>query len=142
MYRFLLLFLPLFLAGLYLEMKRLAHALVKNLKSHVRLSEKLLALAFSAILLTVAVVAAWNYAHGGRSDLNALIENRRSILQEKQEAYAWVRQHTNLDTRIVAFEDVLLYLYTGRQAVRPISFLPSCCFTDGISILQADLDHI
>ena len=142
MERFLLLFLPLFLAGLYLETKRLVLALVKNLQFQARLTEKLLAGAFGAILLAVLCVAAWNYARGGRSELNALIESRRAILAEKQQAYAWVREHTSPETRIVAFEDVLLYLNTGRQAVRPISFRPSCCFTNEISILRTDLNHI
>ena len=142
MERFLLLFLPLFLAGLYLETKRLVLALVKNLKSQARLPEKFVAGAFGAILLAVSCVVAWNYVRGGRSELNALIESRRAILAEKQQAYAWVREHTSPETRIVAFEDVLLYLNTGRQAVRPISFRPSCCFTNEISILRTDLNHI
>ncbi len=142
MERFLLLFLPLFLSGMYLETKRLVRALIQNLESRARLPEKLLAAAFGAVLLAVAGVASWNYVRGGRSDLNAMIESRRSILEEKRQAYAWVREHTSPETRIVAFEDVLLYLNTGRQAVRPISFRPSCCFTNEISILQTDLNHI
>jgi hypothetical protein len=74
--------------------------------------------------------------------LNARIERRASILQEKEEAYEWIRQNTEASTKIVAFEDVMLYLYTGRQTIRPIAFLPSCCITNQISILRSDLNHI
>lgn len=142
MSRFLLLFTPLFFAGLYVEMKRIVHAIVENLKSNVAAVEKLSALALSAILLATGAVALWNYLHGERTTLNARIERRASILQEKQEAYEWVRQNTEASTKIVAFEDVMLYLYTGRQTIRPIAFLPSCCVTNQISILQSDLSHI
>lgn len=142
MYRFLLLFMPLFFAGLYVEMKRLFHAIVEKVRSNLPVSEKLSALGLSAILMATGAVTLWNYARGGRSALNARIERRASILQEKEQAYEWVRQNTNASTKIVAFEDVMLYLYTGRQAIRPIAFLPSCCVTDQISILQSDLNHI
>jgi hypothetical protein len=142
MYRFLLLFMPLFFAGLYVEMKRIVRAIVENLRSSLPVLEKLSALALSAILLATGSVVLWNYAHGGRTSLNARIERRASILQEKEEAYEWIRNNTKTSTKIVAFEDVMLYLYTGRQTMRPISFLPSCCVTDQISILQSDLNHI
>lgn len=142
MHRFLLLFMPLFFAGLYVEMKRIVRAIVGNLKSNLPALDKLSALALSAILLAAGTVALWNYAHGDRSSLNARIERRASILQEKEEAYEWIRQNTEASTKIVAFEDVMLYLYTGRQTIRPIAFLPSCCITNQISILQSDLNHI
>jgi hypothetical protein len=142
MSRFLLLFMPLFFAGLYVEMKRIVHAIAENFKSKVPAWEKLAALALSAILLATGAVAVWNYARGGRTDLNARIDRRTSILQEKEEAYEWVQRNTKASAKIVAFEDVMLYLYTGRQAIRPIAFLPSCCVTNQISILQSDLSHI
>lgn len=142
MSRFLLLFMPLFFAGLYVEMKRIVHAIVENFKSQLPAPERFAALALSAILLATGAVAVWNYARGGRTELNAQIERRASILREKEQAYEWVRQNTKASTKMVAFEDAMLYLYTGRQAIRPISFLPSCCVTDQISILQSDLNHI
>ena len=142
MYRFLLLFMPLFFAGLYVEMKRIVRAIVENLRSNVPALEKLSAVALSAILLATGSVVLWNYAHGGRTSLNARIERRASILREKEEAYEWIRKNTRTSAKIVAFEDVMLYLYTGRQTMRPIAFLPSCCVTDQISILQSDLSHI
>jgi hypothetical protein len=142
MSRFLLLFIPLFFAGLYVEMKRIVHAIVTNLKANIPALEKFAALALSAVLLAGGAVALWNYARGGRTALNARIERRASILQEKEQAYEWVRQNTKASTKMVAFEDVMLYLYTGRQAIRPIAFLPSCCVTNEISILQSDLNHI
>jgi hypothetical protein len=142
MSRFLLLFMPLFLAGLYVEAKRIVQAILKNLKSTLPAAGKLSALGLSAILLATAAVAVWNYAYGGRTMLDARIERRASILEEKKEAYEWVRENTTANTKIVAFEDVMLFLYTGRQTMRPISFLPSCCVTDQISILQSDLTRI
>jgi hypothetical protein len=142
MSRFLLLFMPLFFAGLYVEMKRIVKEIVENFKSKLPALEKIPALALSAILLASGAVVLWNYAHGGRTALNARIERRTSILQEKEQAYEWVRQNTKASTKMVAFEDAMLFLYTGRQAIRPIAFLPSCCVTNHISILQSDLNHI
>jgi hypothetical protein len=142
MERFLLLFLPLFLAGFYLETRRLGMALAKCFSSRAKFADKLLAGVFAVLLLGLAGFAAWNYAVVGRSEMTTLIENRRAILPEKQQAYVWVREHTSPETRIVAFEDVLLYLNTGRQAIRPISFRPSCCFTNDRAILNEDLHRI
>jgi hypothetical protein len=140
--RFLLLFLPLFFAGLYVETNRFVHGVVKSLKSNMPAPEKLLAVGLSAILTATGAGALWNYALGGRTDLRAQTERRGSILQEKKQAYEWLRQHTKTSARIVAYEDVLLYLYTGRQAVRPIAFSSRRAYSDESSVLQFDLDHI
>ena len=39
---------------------------------------------------------------------------------EKQQAYDWFRQHAPDDARVIAGEDGSFYLYTGRQAMAPI----------------------
>jgi hypothetical protein len=142
MYRFLLLFMPLFFAAFYIEIKRLVRAMAANLKSGLPLAKKLPAIGLSAALLVIGGVAVWNYARSGRVALQDRIDRRTAILGEKQQAYEWIRRNTGENTKILAFEDVMVYLYTGRQAMRPISFLPSCCVTSEISILQADLSRI
>src|SRR5262249_6778993 len=50
---------------------------------------------------------------------------RASILVEKKEAYAWLKQHTAKDSRVIAYEDVLAYLYTDRTTLRPAIFSPA-----------------
>lgn len=142
MYRFLLLFVPLFFAAYYVELKWLVGAITENLKSNLPPSKKIPAIGLSAALLATGMIAVRNNTHTARVELHDRIDRRSSILAEKLQAYEWIRQHTDANTKIVAFEDVMLYLYTGRQAMRPISFLPSCCVSDESSILQTDLSRI
>lgn len=142
MYRFLLLFLPLFLAGLWIEGKRLASLILAKLRAAEPLAERALAVAAAAAFATLIGLMAWNFAAGYRPQLKTISARHRELTQQTLPLYAWIRQHTAPEAVIVATQDVELYLYTGRQAVVPIAFSTAYIYTGDRRLLEHDLDHI
>jgi 4-amino-4-deoxy-L-arabinose transferase-like glycosyltransferase len=142
MSRFLLLFLPLFYAGLFVEGRNVLSLLAKTLHSGRPTAERVLAGAVTLGLSTMAGAGAWNYVDGGRQQWLAKAAERDAIAGEKMEAYDWLRDNTDPNTRVVAYEHVNLYLYTGRQAVPPIAFSIAGIFTNDKRILEEDLAHM
>ena len=43
--------------------------------------------------------------------------------------YSWIHEHTPVDAKIVAYEDILVFLYSRRQALRPIALLPAAAYS-------------
>jgi hypothetical protein len=76
------------------------------------------------VLLGYTVFAGWNYFFHDRRQLREAANAQAQTLGQKRAAYAWIREHTPADARIVAYEDILLFLYSQRQALRPIALLP------------------
>jgi hypothetical protein len=64
----------------------------------------------------------------------------------KKEVYSWIRDHTPVDAKIVVYEDVLLFLYSRRQAFRPIALLPAAAYSKRSGSdspdLAGDLAHL
>lgn len=102
--RFLLLFLPLFWLGAW----RLALALPRR---------RLLAAVGALLLLDAAYANFWLLP----GQFSALAADRQSLAREKAEAYEWITSHTAPTDRFIAYEDVALYLHSGRQALRPLA---------------------
>ncbi len=140
--RLLFLFLPLFYAGFWVEGRRIVSLVLEHLQPARSASDKALAAAFGLAVLAVAGTATWNYLEGDQARLRRVFMERAAIAPEKMQAYQWLKQNTDQDTRIVAYEDAGLYLYTGRQSVRPITFLFQGVYTGDTKILQRDLAHI
>jgi hypothetical protein len=142
MERFLFLFLPLFCAGLWVEGKHLVRLLLASLRAGRPASERVLAGVMLMGVASLAGIAVWNYRYGYRPEMSALSEQRARRMREKAEAYQWLRQNTDPEARVVAYEDPSLYLYTGRQAVRPISFSTEYLYTRERKVLERDLSRI
>ena len=140
--RFLMLFLPLFLAGLWIEGKHFLEMLALGSRSGRSLTERILAGTLWLALAALAVTAVWNYGDGLRPQLAGISARRGALLPEKKEAYDWIREHTDPQTTVVAYEDEALYLYTGRQSVRPIEFSTESYYRHDTARAQRDLDHI
>jgi hypothetical protein len=110
-------------AAYWSEVKRLVHMIRRAFTARRVLSDVV-----AATVLTVAMVAgnsivAWDYLRGrGRSDLASLSERRAALLVSKRQAYDWISRSTAANARIVAYQDGALYLYTGRQSMRPMVF--------------------
>ncbi len=139
--RFLLLFLPLFYAGTWTEGRQLAARAAEVLRSGKPVLEKAAAGGIAAALLVVAALAAGHYWGGFRPQLRALSVARAGLSTEKQQAYGWIRERTRPQDRIIAYEDVVLYLHTGRQAMRPMVFSPATCFKPQ-QLLEPQLTHL
>jgi hypothetical protein len=140
--RFLQLFLPLFYVGLWVEGRHLISLIRANLSAPPARAERILAGVLALGLLTVIAFAAEQYIRGYRQQLPVMAARRASLSIEKLEIYNWIRSNTAPSARFIAYEDVSLYLYTARLAVRPIAFSTQAFYTKDQAILQRDLDHL
>jgi 4-amino-4-deoxy-L-arabinose transferase-like glycosyltransferase len=121
-YRFLLPFVPLFVGGYWLETKRILGQTKQVLAERRSIGEVILAGSFVVVIVAGNAAIVWNHTWGGRQMVSEASARRADLLPGKLEAYAWISRSTRPDSRILAYEDSSLYLYTGRQAMAPIRF--------------------
>ena len=141
-YRFMLLFLPFFLVGLWTEGKRLGSLILARVRLAEPVSERVLAGIATACLATVIGLMVWNCASGYRPQLKTISAQHREVTQQMLPVYTWIREHTAPDAVIVAESDATLYLYTDRHAVVPIAFSTEYFYTGDRDALERDLDHL
>lgn len=139
--RFLLAFLPLIVGGFYVGARELVSLAWRGLSSQF-LIDQIIWGTLSAAILLLCVAVTWNFMFGERAELGAESKRRELLLGEKREMYEWIRQNAPKDARVVTpdTEDAALYLYTGRQAMRRIAFLPAGAYDQQTT--RYDLDHI
>lgn len=140
MNRFLLLFLPLFFAGAWVEGKHVLSTVWEQLRSPRAAGPRAVAAVLAVALAALAGLSARQYAGWLRP--SAERGSRAGRLAEKRQAYEWIRRNTDPGARFIAYEDVSLYLYTGRQAMRPIAFSTEAFYAKDEKILEKDLAHI
>ncbi len=99
---------PLLAAGLWRE--------GKHLRDLLRASTRRPALAGSALLTCCLVPLV--YAHGQAlfGELPGIFRQHRQLLAAQRQAYQWIDQNLPASARFVAYDDPVLYLYTGRCA--------------------------
>jgi hypothetical protein len=122
--RFLIPFLPLLAAGMWIEGQHLI-GLIKAAAAKKNAIEAKAAAFFFCLIgaaLILGTVLSWRR---GTMFLMHNSDVRASLSSQKQEAYAWLRQNTSPDARILAYEDASLFLYAGRQAMRSTIFSPA-----------------
>jgi hypothetical protein len=137
--RFLLPFFFLFIAGLWLEVRRILVLVQSRIFAGSRHSERIMAVAFGVAMLLIGLGVIVNYVNGHRRNLYALSRQRETILKSKQEAYRWLADH-DCCSPVLAYEDADVYLYSGRTAMRPVIFVTSSIYEP--KILDGSLDHI
>jgi 4-amino-4-deoxy-L-arabinose transferase-like glycosyltransferase len=140
--RYLLPMLPFLFAGLWLELERLGPVVRANLRGGVPFSQRLAATLLATILMATSVFGAWNYLVAAPRRLQLASATRSRALGEQKEAYEWIRQHTEPGDRFAAYSDVVLFLYTGRQALRPVEFLPIYEYVPDTRFVKNDLLHV
>ena len=121
-------FLPILLLALVQESKRLLSLVMSNLRAPASWANRILAAGICAVLVGYTGFAAWNYFFRDRQQLLEAESAQAKTLQQRREVYSWIREHTPGDAKIVAYDDVLLYMYSGRQALRPIVLLPAVAY--------------
>jgi 4-amino-4-deoxy-L-arabinose transferase-like glycosyltransferase len=129
--RFLIPFLPLIAAGLWVE----ARHLVFQLRSSVERKHGLESKATMAFFGLLGCVLIFGTTLSWRQNTHLLRENSReraALLAEKRQAYTWLRRNTPVDSKILAYEDASLFLYSGRQSMRPTIFSPAGFYRPGI----------
>ncbi len=138
--RFLIPFLPLIAASLWYGGKLVARELKTAIRAPRPAIERALAGVVGVAAIALVLGMAWNFIFSGRADMVKTSEDAAQLLVEKKEAYEWLRANTPPEARVVAGEDVALYLYTGRQAMSHIALVPAGAYDE--SQLREDLDHM
>jgi hypothetical protein len=146
MERFLLPLLPIFLLATVLEAKRLFSLALSKLDSAASWTDRVLAVCLCAILLAYVAFSGWAYLFQDPQQLREAADAQAKTLAQKQEAYSWIRDHTPAGAKIVAYDDILLFLYSQRQALRPIAILPAAAYSKTAArespSLAQDLAHL
>jgi hypothetical protein len=139
-YRFFIPFMPLFMLGYWNELRHLLTMVRKAALKNRPISDRILArvLAVGFVVLTAAIL--WNYLAPARTMISEIGRARAALLSDKREAYDWIERSTPTDAHVIAYDDGSLYLYTGRQAIRPIIFTAADFFEP--NELQLALEHM
>ncbi len=90
------------------------------------------------MLAPVAVNLGWSVP----ASIQREVRTEAALLEKKRQAYAWIRAHTPPTAIILADNDALLYLYTDRQSVHPLTESVLLMFRDHPSLLCTDLEHL
>lgn len=105
---------PLWLAGLYMEMKRLGENIGKVFQKP-ELSQRIaggVIAGLVAVLFVFCGVRQWGLLTDG---LPRFYESHARRLEETEPAMQWIRDNLPMDARFLSENDPLLYLRTGRQ---------------------------
>ena len=137
--RFLLPFIPLFAAGLWTEGKNLVTRIRRSLDTFPRGTNEWAASFLMVAVIALGVFIGSSYIKNGRFTM-LQSRLRGSLLSEKLEAYAWLKQKTPTDAKVIAYEDATLFLYSDRQAMRPVILSPAAVFDP--SLLDSRLSCI
>jgi hypothetical protein len=105
--------LPLLAAGLWCEVSHL----LGLLRTAWRKGSRAPALALGGALAASGAAAALFLGLTLFRFLPETLAERRSLLAAQREAYRWIREQTAPGARFAAYDDTVLYLYTGRPAV-------------------------
>ena len=140
--RFLLPFLPLFLAGAYREVRWVLGTTLEVIRSARPRTERLVSIVMMLGVVSLSVYTVSHLVWFGPAAAARGRQHRESLAARKQEAYRWIRSHTASTDRFIAYEDAVLFLYTGRQALRPIAFSTAAFYRQEKGILDQDLDRL
>jgi 4-amino-4-deoxy-L-arabinose transferase-like glycosyltransferase len=122
--RFLIPFLPLIVAGTWIEAQHLISMVRTAIRKQSGAEATFAAVFFCLLACALLVGGVVSWAKGSY----ALLRDSRlrgALLEEKSQAYAWLRQNAQPRARVLAYEDASVFLSTGRQAIRPIIFSPA-----------------
>jgi hypothetical protein len=114
--RFLYALYPLVLAGWVTEMKHVVRMLRAGFHKPKR-DERIAASVLSGVVVAYLVLFGWFTYMGLAVLMPSLMDGRRDWIAAHQPAYEWIRNNTEANSAFFAYDDVMLYLYTGRHAV-------------------------
>ncbi len=140
--RFLVPFLPIFFGGLALIAREINRNAASALRESATMAKRAGAVTAYVLLVALAGVVAANGAWAAPRALARLMARQRSLLASKRQAYRWIAGNTPASARFIAYDDVLLYLYADRQAIRPIAASTASGYDNDPSIAERDADHL
>jgi hypothetical protein len=139
--RFLLVFLPFFFGGLWLEANRCFRSF-RHLKRFNRRGERALAGSLAAGVMVVAATILLNHIYCVPMSQHKLGAEHALLLADQQGAYEWIRQHAAPQACILSYQDGLTYLYTGRSSIQPLATLPESFFEHDVRFAKEDAAHL
>jgi hypothetical protein len=134
--------LPLFLAGAWWEISRLIGSTRQTFQPGKPLLDRAVAVGVMAAFAVLGVYSGYRYLWLTPEALAAKRIELDELHSEKQRAYDWIRQNTRPADRFIASEDASLYLYTGRQALRPMAFSTAAFYLQSEELLDRDLARL
>ena len=107
---------PLLLAGLWTELENICQMLRASWRKPA-LADHVAAVAGTGLVGAFAAFILFTTTFGLFRFLPDLFENYRADLEARRPAYAWIAANTPASANIYAYDDPMLYLYTGRKSV-------------------------
>ncbi|HLK19664.1 MAG TPA: hypothetical protein VKT81_11935 [Bryobacteraceae bacterium] len=106
---------PLLLAGLWTELSNVWQALRVALKKPAA-GERVVAFAGAGALAALALFVAFTTCFGLFNFLPDLLGSYRDAFESRRPAYEWLAKNSAPDANVFAYDDPLLYLYSGRKS--------------------------
>lgn len=105
--RCLLPFLPLFFGGLWVEGKHVVALVSENLKPQHLIVERAISGSIVFGCMALAMAIGLNYAYMIPTEVSAQAVRQQLLLRNERGAFEWIRDHTPVDARIIAYRDGL-----------------------------------
>jgi hypothetical protein len=106
---------PLLAAGLWTELKNVVRALQAAWRKPA-FSERVAAVSGAAVLAGFAAFLAFTHVNGVVHVLPRMMTHYRIGLDQRRDAWSWIAAHTPEQASVLAYDDPLMYLYTGRRS--------------------------
>jgi hypothetical protein len=108
---------PLLLMGLATELANVVHVLRLTWAKPI-LSERIAAAGFGTLLAALGAFAIFCTVFGLSRFVPDLFASYRTDFQARHAAYQWLARNTPPDANVYAYQDPLVFLYTGRKSCR------------------------
>ncbi len=107
---------PLLLAGLWTELANVAVALSTSWKKSA-IADRTAAVIGAGLLAALAAFIACTTVFGLFKFLPDLFDAYRIALDQRRPAYEWIARNAPQQATVFAYDDPMLYLYTGRKSL-------------------------
>ena len=106
---------PFLLAGLWTELRNILQTL-RTSWAKPALPDRITAGFAGVGVASFVVFVIFTTISGDLAFLPRLLASYRADLEERRPAYEWITNHAPRDSNVFAYDDPLLYLYTGRKS--------------------------
>ncbi len=106
---------PLLLAGLWTELENVWKALMASWRKPA-LADRMAAAVGAGVLASFALFIAFTTFYGLFGFLPGLFANYRADFAARRPAYDWLARNAPAQANVFAYDDPLLYLYSGRKS--------------------------
>jgi len=113
--RFVFPLFPLLLAGLWTEMTNVCRALAFSWKKRAT-ADRVAAFVGAGLLAGFALFIGFTTLNGLFRFLPELFDTYRSDFESRRPAYEWIAHNSPAEANVFAYDDPLLFLYTGRKS--------------------------